>query len=296
MLFIVNIAQFFLTLYLFQKCDGLLSLTFTSFKTLASTMKGSHPLQMGGYDATVGADPSTPLQFFTLPGNTCPYAQRTLITLCELGIPFDVTEVSGRPMPDWYLKINPRGKVPAIRIPTCDYEVVYESAICNEFLCDYATYTLNKHQELMPQDAVMRARIRLLNDHCDNIFSKTQFTYLMNKDTDKDIQLANDMEEALMVYEEALEKSGGPYLLGNQFTLADLHILPFIQRLVVSLRHWKGYSLPQDKFSRLLGWFSLCLERESVKMSSMDDEKIIQVYQRFMDANYSFGGLNQNKT
>jgi Glutathione S-transferase len=99
-----------------------------------------------------------------------------------------------------------------------------------------------------------------------------------------------------MVYEEALEKSGGPYFLGNQFTLADLHILPFIQRLVVSLRHWKGYSLPQDKFSRLLDWFSLCLERESVKKSSMDDEKIIRVYQRFMDANYSFGGLNQNKT
>jgi hypothetical protein len=30
----------------------------------------------GGYDATVGTDPSTPLQFFTLPGCTCPYAQR----------------------------------------------------------------------------------------------------------------------------------------------------------------------------------------------------------------------------
>jgi len=30
----------------------------------------------GGYDATVGTDPSTPFQFFTLPGCTCPYAQR----------------------------------------------------------------------------------------------------------------------------------------------------------------------------------------------------------------------------
>ena len=30
----------------------------------------------GGYDATVGADPSTPIQFFTTPENTCPYAAR----------------------------------------------------------------------------------------------------------------------------------------------------------------------------------------------------------------------------
>lgn len=65
----------------------------------------------GGYDQTVGADPSTPIQFFVLPGNTCPYAQRTHIALVELGIPFDTTEVSGMPKPDWYLKINPRGKV-----------------------------------------------------------------------------------------------------------------------------------------------------------------------------------------
>mmetsp|Transcript_12403 Transcript_12403/g.23246 ORF Transcript_12403/g.23246 Transcript_12403/m.23246 type:complete len:295 (+) Transcript_12403:94-978(+) len=294
-MFMINIAQFVLSFYLFQKCHGLLSLPFTSFKTRAPVMKGNQRF-MGGYDATIGADPSTPLQFFTLPGNTCPYAQRTLITLYELGIPFDVTEVSGRPMPDWYLKINPRGKVPAIRIPTCDYEVVYESAICNEFLCDYATHVLKMHQELMPQDPMMRARIRLLNDHCDNIFSKTQFTYLMNKEKERDIQLANDMEEALMVYEKALDKSGGPYLLGNQFTLADLHVLPFIQRLVVSLRHWKDYKLPQDKFPRLLVWFSSCLERESVKTSSMDDGKIIEVYQRFMDVNYSFGGLNKNQS
>ena len=36
---------------------------------------------------------SLPLQ----PGNTCPYAQRTHIVLTELGLPFDVTEVSGMP-------------------------------------------------------------------------------------------------------------------------------------------------------------------------------------------------------
>jgi glutathione S-transferase len=155
--------------------------------------------------------------------------------------------------------------------------------------------SLQRHQNIMPQNPVLRARIRLLNDHCDNIFTKTQFTYLMNKDQDKDDHLVNEMEKALLTYENSLDKSGGPYLLGSQFTLADLHIFPFIQRLIVSLRHWKGYELPKDKFPKLLGWFSSCQARESVKMSSMTDEKIIQVYQKFMDVGYSFGGLNQNK-
>lgn len=62
----------------------------------------------GGYDATIGVDPSTPIQFFAFADNTCPYAQRTHIALLELALPFDMTEVPATmPKPDWYLKINP---------------------------------------------------------------------------------------------------------------------------------------------------------------------------------------------
>ena len=249
----------------------------------------------GGYDATIGADPSTPIQFFTLPGNTCPYAQRTHIALQELGIPFDVTEVSGMPKPDWYLSINPRGKVPTLRVPTADYAVIYESAICNEFLCDYVTTILQQEQAVMPSDPFIRAKIRLLNDHCDNIFAKTQFTYLMNQDTKKDEELCTEMENALDMYEKALIESKGPYLLGEEFTLADIHIVPFIQRLVITLGHWKQYELPKEKFPSLLAWIDACLSRESVLESSMSKEKTIEVYERFVGADYAFGGLNKNK-
>ncbi|KAL7527368.1 hypothetical protein ACHAXR_006587 [Thalassiosira sp. AJA248-18] len=247
----------------------------------------------GGYDATIGADPSTPIQFFTLPGNTCPYAQRTHIALKELALPFDMTEVMGIPKPDWYLAINPRGKVPALRVPTADYAVIYESAICNEFLCDYAT-KLGEDHNLMPVDPFLRAKIRLLNDHCDNVFAKTQFTFLMNKDDEKDKDLCGEMETALAVYEQQLVESKGPYLLGTEFTLADVHTIPFLVRLVITLKHWKNYELPKDKFPNLLCWLDSCLERESVKESSMSKEKTIEVYERFVGADYKFGGLNKN--
>lgn len=248
----------------------------------------------GGYDATVGANPKTPLQFFTLPGNTCPYAQRTHITLNELGLPFDITEVTGMPKPDWYLKINPRGKVPAIRVPTADYSVIYESAICNEFLCDYAS-SMKQQQTLLPMNPFTRAKIRLLNDHCDNVYGKTHFTFLMNKDDAKDETLRNEMEEALKVYEDALVESGGPYLLGEDFTLADLHVIPSIQRLAITLKHWKDYELPSDKFPKLIEWLDACNQRQSVKDSSMTKDKTVEVYKRFVEADYSFGGLNKNK-
>jgi len=274
-----------------QESSGFASPTFNMHGSSSATTA----LDMGGYDATIGADPSTPLQFFLFPGNTCPFAQRTHIALHELGIPFDITEVSGRPAPDWYLNINPRGKVPAIRVPTCDYEVIYESAICNEFLCDFTSTILKKDHKLMPQDPILRARARLLNDHCDSVLGKAQFTFLMNKDTVKDVELAAEVEEALATYEEALNNNGGgPFLLGAEFTLADLHVLPFIQRLVITLRHWKNYEIPTSKFSKLLAWFDECIERDSVKQSSMTKEKTLEIYKMFVESDYAFGGLNKN--
>mmetsp|Transcript_3701 Transcript_3701/g.7766 ORF Transcript_3701/g.7766 Transcript_3701/m.7766 type:complete len:281 (-) Transcript_3701:42-884(-) len=247
----------------------------------------------GGYDATVGADPTTPIQFFLLPNNTCPYAQRTHMTLKELGLPFDMTEVSGMPKPDWYLKINPRGKVPSLRVPSVDCAVIYESSICDEFLCDYAT-KMQVHHNLLPEDPFMRASIRLLNDHCDSVFTKTQFTFLMNKDDTKEDELCAEMENALGAYEDALVESNGPYLFGQDFTLADVHIFPFLQRLVITLKHWKNYELTHNKFPNLLLWLETCSARESAKESSMSKEKTIEVYTRFVGADYKFGGLNKN--
>ena len=138
----------------------------------------------------------------------------------------------------------------------------------------------------------MKANIRLLNDHCDNVFSKTLFTYLMNKDDEADESLRAEMEHALKCYEDTLVKSKGPYLMG-EFSLADLHVFPFIQRLVITLKHWKDYALPSDKFPKLLAWHDSCLERESVRESSMSKEKTIEVYERFVVADYKFGGLNK---
>lgn len=272
------------TLLFFQRCHGLLA-------SSPPASKAYSPLHMGGYDSTTGAHPSTPIQFFCLPENTCPYAARVLITLEELEMSFDTNLVQGKP--DWYLRMNPTGLVPALRLPAHDNQVIYESNICCEFLCDYSTSTLKRPQTLMPMNSPLeRARIRLLNHYCDNVFTKAQFTLLMNKDETREAELHQEMEQALFVYEKALVDSGGPFLLGQDITLADIHILPFIARLIVTLRHYKQYEL--DKFPNLLKWFDVCSRRDSVQTAALTEEKMIQIYDKFMEIDYSFGGLNQN--
>jgi glutathione S-transferase len=151
-----------------------------------------------------------------------------------------------------------------------------------------------KFWKLMPVAASDRAALRLLNDHVDNQLSPSQFTFLMNKDPEKDAEMIESLEQALETLQESLHVRGGPYLMGEGFTLADVHVLPFFLRLIVSLKHFKGFEIPKHKFARLLDWFELCSGRESVSAAAKSDEEIVKVYQLFVDMKYGFGGLNKN--
>ncbi|XP_077241089.1 putative glutathione S-transferase DHAR2, chloroplastic isoform X2 [Tasmannia lanceolata] len=46
----------------------------------------------------------------------CPFTQRVLLTLEEKHLPYDVKLVNLANKPEWFLKINPEGKVPIIKL------------------------------------------------------------------------------------------------------------------------------------------------------------------------------------
>jgi len=79
----------------------------------------------------------------------CPFAQRTWIALNEKGVKYTLHEVAIKnpktglwnqvdEKPEWFLKLNPLGKVPTLAYKEgASTHSVYESNICNEFLEDY---------------------------------------------------------------------------------------------------------------------------------------------------------------
>jgi hypothetical protein len=54
------------------------------------------------------------LTFYT--SALCPYAERCAILLGELGTPHEVLPIDLRNKPAWYMAINPKGKVPALKV------------------------------------------------------------------------------------------------------------------------------------------------------------------------------------
>ncbi len=95
----------------------------------------------------------------------CPFCQKVRVILAEKDLEYEKIFVDLRKQeqksPD-FLRLNPYGKVPVL---IDEEEVVYDSTVINEYLED--EYPLPR---LMPEDSQGRARVRLLEDYCDNSF------------------------------------------------------------------------------------------------------------------------------
>lgn len=148
----------------------------------------------------------------------------------------------------------------------------------------------NKDAHLLPTDPFDKSKMELLNDHADNTLIPSIFTYLMGKEKNNN-DLRDKMEEGFGIFERTLEESGGPYLLGDQFTLADVHLVPFMYRMDVALKHFKNYEVNKEKFPKLLDWYKTCRKRNSVYRAECTSGAIIENFRHFIEIDYDFGGL-----
>mmetsp|Transcript_43252 Transcript_43252/g.135897 ORF Transcript_43252/g.135897 Transcript_43252/m.135897 type:complete len:221 (-) Transcript_43252:19-681(-) len=219
----------------------------------------------------------------------CPYAQRTWITLEEKGLPYTrrLVDIRNQSEREWYrANVNPLGKVPSIR-DMSDGTILYESEIVNEYI---EQKFASQGTPLMPNDAAGCAAVRLWNHHLGNKLAPAHFTFLMNKDAETEDAKREALVEALQYYEDEFV---GPYLAGETFTLADVNALPFFERLVFSCRRFKGFEIPKG-MKRLRAWLDRAMQRPSFLATKRPEEKLEEVYKRFLDADYKFGGLNRN--
>src|SRR5262249_27484998 len=130
---------------------------------------------------------------------------------------------------------NPYGKVPVLED---EDEVIYDSTIINEYLED--EYPLPR---LMPEDSQARAKVRLLEDYCDNSFippTTMLLAQLRKPESERDPQRVEQAREELRraLYYLRDRLSGHEYLIGKEFGLADASFAPRIMvlgRLAIEL-------------------------------------------------------------
>jgi RNA polymerase-associated protein len=188
----------------------------------------------------------------------CPFAQKVRIVLAEKELEYETVFVDLRQgeqkKPD-FLKLNPYGRVPVL----IDEEiVVYDSTLINEYLEDEYP-----HPRLMPEDSAGRARVRTMEDFCDNSFLPSAGfvqAELGKAAAEQDPARLERYRKGLTDGLNRLETylTGKEYLVG-EFSLADIAFVPAVMNLARL-----GVDV-DPRLRHVIGWIGRLRERPSVQ-------------------------------
>lgn len=187
---------------------------------------------------------------------TCPYVQRSVITLKEKGVPFEITYIDLADPPQWFKDDSPLGKVPILKTQVGGKEeVLFESAVINEFV-DEVT-----EGSLMPEDAWQKAQTRAwvaFGGECNTDYylasiAKDEASYTQHRDA---------LIDKLGRLEAKLQ---GPFFFGDEFTLADAAFAPLLMRLEEFEKTAPGFEF--GGFPKLNAWKDRLVSRPAVAES-----------------------------
>ncbi|MCJ1473660.1 hypothetical protein MMC13_002311 [Lambiella insularis] len=235
--------------------------------------------------STQGLSPN--ITFYT--NHVCPWAHRAHITIKELGLPYEEVIIDlDRPREDWYLKINPRGLVPAIKFSNgvLKDEVITESAVVSHFLADAFPSHLLPASHESPTAPLIRAR---MNFFVDTWFSKVNhimFEGFRCENEKQKEEKATQLVETIKSEIEPLLKGCGPFFGGSKkMTLAECLIAPFVLRVhaysKAGLLH-KSADEGLEKLPNYSKWQKAMTSQESV-LYTWNEEKVVAKTEKRME-------------
>lgn len=190
--------------------------------------------------------------------------QKVFITLDEKGLDYDTQDLNlfkNEQYDPAYLKLNPKGVVPTL---DHDGRIIVESTLICEYLDD-----MFADPSLVPEDAYGRAQMRVWSKYIDEgIFEATRelsfsavfrekmktlteeqrqerftnvgdatrgerfrSTYEKGVESTYVFQAIASYEKLFKNLERTLEEGGGPWVLGEKYSLADINLMPYVARI-----------------------------------------------------------------
>jgi len=155
----------------------------------------------------------------------CPYAIRARMVLNEKGLTFTTIEEDLKNMSSRLKALHPEARVPLL---IHNDEVIYESSIITEYLNDEFP-----ENDLMPPTAQEKMKVRQWTYWCNELF-KPEIDRFKYRKAGLDADEVELIKSKLATYLEALESrlKSHDWLVGSDFSLADIHVFPFFRQLI----------------------------------------------------------------
>ncbi len=181
----------------------------------------------------------------------CPYAMRARLGLKSAGIKVELREIVLRNKPAHMIELSPKATVPVLRLNTG--EVIDESL-------DVVIWALKQNDPsnlLSPENHSLEEMLKLIAEN-DGPFKhhldRTKYSVRYPEDNKEDHK--QQASEFLLKLNNRL--SNQSFLFGNQCSLADITIAPFVRQFANIDRTW----FDQEPWPHLLRWLTEFIESE----------------------------------
>ncbi|KAG5893175.1 hypothetical protein JTB14_000435 [Gonioctena quinquepunctata] len=187
----------------------------------------------------------------------CPFSQRALLVLKAKKIPHEVIYINLFKNPEWYSKINPRGKVPALLDGS---KVIIESLD----ICDYLDEKYPQNL-LYPADPVAKKKDKAVIKQIGAalpLFERCFFTD-EKKSPEEWLEL---LVGALQDMEDELEIRGTKFFGGKEPGMVDYMMWPWGERAeCVSIRLGQKLSFMDNQIPLLRQWWGEMMQQPVCK-------------------------------
>ncbi|KAI1365619.1 hypothetical protein F5Y08DRAFT_172821 [Xylaria arbuscula] len=210
----------------------------------------------------------------------CPFSQRVWIALEAKNLPYQYCEIDPFKRPTQLLEANPRGLVPAIR--QGDW-ASGESAIILEYLEDY-----DRGVPLLPTNPRLKANCRLWIDHVNTKIVPAFFALMRTTDLQKQTEFIDKLQCDILALVQAADEQG-PYFLGGDLCLVDIHLAPFVVRMSRILREFRNWQDPLPG-TRWRQWSDALEQNPHVQATTSLDELYVETLDSFIRSRSSQRG------
>ncbi|CAJ1926076.1 unnamed protein product [Cylindrotheca closterium] len=244
-----------------------------------STTSSTSTSLYGGYDATIGADPNTPIQVYCSEEKT-PSDLCTFVCLAELDLKYEIMSELPNPVPDWFLRIHPDGTTPALRNPVdkrLNNDIVCNTASetdkVNQYLCKVYQGATNKEEEdptssscpLLPSNDEGMTTMESIQRQIDETILPACVSFLENDDINNEAKYQAAAENALRLLFQSQTTAGHPFLIGSNLTLVDIYLFTHLKSIFLELNRSKKYILPSSTMGSMKSWHDACASRPAFR-------------------------------
>lgn len=186
------------------------------------------------------------------------WSLRPYVALAESGLPFECTTILlDQPTTKAEIaKVNPAAKVPVLHH---EGQVIWDSLAICEFVAE-----LSK-TKLWPEDRMQRAKARSISCEMHSSFAALRKHMSMElhatRPTPTDPEALADAKRIQTIWSECLASSGGRFLFGDTFSIADAMFAPVTTRFTT-------YQVPVD--ARIKAYIETIAALPSMKQWAAD--------------------------